>query len=232
MKALSGKLIIKTVGAALAAAQIATGFAAPLSVYANEETPAAISEETPTVISEEPPIVISEQTGTEDIAVNGKDTYKAAKYKVTNKALKNAKADVKIRVNKKTLKNKGLTVKGKKNKKNVNITYVPAKELAKAFGAKYKVKNNEVIISTGVARAVFNTKKDGYYFATERKGACGMTGALCYGKPYQRNKVLYIPSTVFENLYANFGSNNTTLKLKNNVLTIKYSTKKKLLNVL
>ncbi len=209
MKVLSNKFIIRMVGGTLAAAIIATGFSTPLSVSAKENTKA----------------VVSEKTGAEDITNCKTVAYKAVKYTVTDKALKNAKADVKIRANGKTIKAKGLTVKGKQKKKTVNVTYVPAKELAKALGAKYTVKKNSVSISTGLAKVSFDKKADGYYFATERKGACGMTGPLGYGKPYQRNKVLYVPVGVFENLYCNFTSSQATVKQKNKVLTVKYQPK-------
>ena len=178
MKVLSNKFVIRTVGAVMAALQIATGFGAPVSVSAKETPKASVKKE----------------SKADDIYV-----YKM-KYTVTDKNLKNAKANMKVSVNKKNLKNKGLKVTVKVKKKNANLVYVPVKETAKALGYKYVVKKNEMYISTGTRRAVFNAKRDGYTFVTEIKGACGCTAPIGYGKPYKRNKVLYVPLAVFENL--------------------------------
>ncbi len=196
MKVLSNGSFIRTLGAALAAVLIATGLGAPLDVYAKETAKTA-----------------------------AKDDYvyiEKMKYTVTDKALKNAKANIKVQVNKKNLKNKGLNVKVKSGKKNVSVIYVPVKETAKAMGWKYVVKKNEMYISTGSRRAVFAKKRDGYTFVTELKGASGCTAPIGYGKPYDKNKVLYVPLSVFENL-----SSKCKVKkdLKKNTVTI--SIKKK-----
>ena len=57
---------------------------------------------------------------------------------------------------------------------------------------------------------------DGYSFVTEIKGACGHTAPIKYGKPYMRNKVMYIPLSVFENLSDRY---KVTKNLKKNVVT-------------
>ena len=198
MKVLSKGLFIRTLGAALAAVLIATGLGAPLGVFAKEDAKTAAQK-------------------------SAKDDYvyiEKLKYTVTDKALKNAKANINIKVNKKNLKNKGLNVKVKSGKKNVSVIYVPVKETAKAMGWKYVVKKNEMYISTGSRRAVFAKKRDGYTFVTELKGASGCTAPIGYGKPYDKNKVLYVPLSVFENLSSkckakkDFKKNTVTISIK------------------